>query len=166
MPIYGRTTPDLDKFIAEVMAQYHDELADAGVTVGTLWAHASSEAQPALKLHGWPCHAIVKINPVKDRIRGLADATITIDKGSWDAHEEPWRRALIDHELQHLAVARDDEGAVKLEDHGRPKLKMRLHDRQIGTFDVIVQRHGDDSEDARAMKSVAEAVQQMLLPWG
>ena len=53
--------------------------------------------------------------------------------------------ALLDHELYHLEVQRNKHGKPKLDCNRRPKLTMRLHDRQYGWFDEIAQRHGSAS---------------------
>jgi hypothetical protein len=126
------------------------DLNDAGVTVKLLFAYArvndagEQVGGPALKLHGYPCLATVKINPLKDRVEGKADATITLDADQWPEHGEAEKLSLLDHELTHLELARTPEGEVRLDDAGRPKLKMRLHDMVIGGFYEVIRRHGED----------------------
>lgn len=101
--------------------------------------------EPAVKLHGYPCAAVVSIIPYKQRVDKRADAEIIIDRSQWDAMTDLQRRALLDHEITHLEFQKDDVGCVKTDDVGRPKLTMRLHDWQLGGFREIAQRYGEDA---------------------
>ena len=112
--------------------------------------------------------AIVKINSLKDRVEGKADATILLDGYQWD-HEmsEDQRKAVLDHEVMHLMLERDGEGQIVADDIGRPKLKMRLHDFHFGGFHAIAERHGPHSVEHAAVKSLGEVGWvQGVLQWG
>jgi hypothetical protein len=135
MPLFSKTDDAVDTMVAEVMEEYHPKLHAEGVTVGTLFAFGGDDAIPVLKHHGWPAAAVVKINSLKDRVRGLADATITIDKATWNEYPDATRRALIDHELEHLQLVMvKDTMFVQHDDHDRPKLKIKPHDFELGVF--------------------------------
>lgn len=164
--IYSKPGPDLVVFVANVMEDYHDLLFNHGVRVDVLWAESSDDDAPSLKHNGYPVHAVTKINDVKARLRGLADATIVIDKDAWDVTPEPRRVARIDHELTHVDVQLDEAGRPKLDDAGRPKLKLRPHDFQVGVFDAVIGRHGADSDDAHNLNAASERMVQAKLPWG
>lgn len=167
--MYGKPTADdpIHAMLQEVLEEYHPELVDAGVTIGLYWATSEDDESPALKHHGYPAAAVVKIkSDARDRLEGLPDATITIDKDRWDAKDDAWRRSLLDHELFHLQVQRDKDDHVKLDDAGRPKLKMRSHDFEVGVFDAIVARHGAAGCDAQALDAAAHRLTQKTMPWG
>jgi hypothetical protein len=74
-----------------------------------------------------------------------ADAEILIDMEQWEKLTDNQRLALLDHEITHLEVQVDDVGLVKTDDQGRPKLKLKLHDWQLGGFRSIAQRYGADA---------------------
>lgn len=105
--------------------------------------------EPPVKCHGYPAAAIVSIIPYKQRVDKRADAEIIIDALVWDGLTEPQQRALLDHEITHLEVQKDEHGFVKTDDAGRPKLKLRLHDWQIGGFRSIAERYGDEALEVR-----------------
>lgn len=172
MPVYSKANRETHAFVNEVMAQYHGALIDAEVTVAVLFAgptdaeHESGEGPPYLKHDGYPAAATVAITPVKWRTLGVADAVITIDRESWKPRGEAERTALVDHELHHLELAHDPEGNLRSDDAGRPKLKMRLHDVQIGGFTRIIERHGEHAVEAQQLAAVFGLYRQQLLKWG
>ena len=130
-----------------VIQKYHDRLVRAGVTIGIEFAHkaADSKEPTALKLHGRYCQAIASITPYRARVRGCKDAYVTVDNECWAKKNKQERVALLDHELTHFELDLDKDGNLRSDDRGRPKLKMRPHDWEIGGFDEVVQRHGVDT---------------------
>lgn len=160
---------DVSDLVTQVMAEYHADLDNAGVTVGLLaqWpsegeTDADDPGGSCLKLHGYPCAAVVKITPYRQRVQGVADAVITLDGGTWKGLARAEKVALIDHELTHLELARDEDGHVKTDDAGRPKLKMRLHDVQAGWFVDIARRHGAASFEVKQARETYEAYRQQF----
>jgi hypothetical protein len=139
---------------------FHADLAAAEVSIGILMATAP-EGEPAVKLHGYACAAKVKINSYADRVEGKPDATITIDAAEWAEMDDLRRQALIDHELNHLEVQRDEEGQVKSDAHGRPKLKIRLHDVEVGVFDRIIAKYESECLDADAITGIPARYTQL-----
>jgi hypothetical protein len=116
---------------------------------------------PPLRLHGYGAAAIVKVNGEKHRAQGLPDASIIIDGDSWKETSEESRIALIDHELEHLErVLR--KGAPVEDDLGRPKLKCKLHDWQLGGFRVIAERHLEHALEVQNAKYFADEHGQLL----
>lgn len=158
---YEQCGDDVEKLVKSVINQYHHELKEAGVSISLLFAR-NSDGDP-VKLNGYPCAAVVKKNSLKDRAEGKADATITIDEYRWNDIDAEEQRALIDHELYHLIVKRDKANAYELDDLGRPKLLMRLHDAQIGIFKSIIERHGMKSLDAQFAENFIGEFGQLLL---
>ncbi len=151
----------------------HPHLKTAEVTVFYRFAYAKRDENgmatgPALKLHGYPCAATVKINSYANRQEGLADATVTIDGDEWPHTAQERRRAILDHELTHLEVVWEDEGKVpKTDDAGRPKLRMKLHDLVVGGFESVIKEHGAAAVEAQHIKDVFKnPMVQATFPWG
>lgn len=172
MATYRNADADCVAMIKELMADNHPELTEAGVRVGARFAYpAVNESTveprgPALTHGGYAAAAVVRRISQKDRVAGLPDAIIDIDGEAWkDEWNEDRKRAVLDHELQHLEISRDEEGAVKLDDCNRPKLKLRLHDWQLGGFEAIARRHGDAAIEVEAAKQLADSYGQLLFPW-
>ena len=166
MPLIGPAPGEVRAVLEDVLAEYHPELAEAGVTINLLFANSTGNG-PAVKLHGYPCAAVVKINGLKARVEGVMDATITIDGDAWPDWSTGQRKALIDHELYHLELAHDAKtGNYKYDDAGRPKLKMRNHDWQMGGFDAIARRHGQAAFEVQAVRVLATERGQMFWAWG
>lgn len=161
---YTRAAAGIVQVVEEVMAETYLELAAHGVTVETLLAW-NGEREP-LRLHGYPAHAIIKVNGLKDRAAGLADCRLLIDGRGWEDWSQQQRVALIDHELRHLELVKDREGHVKTDDCARPRLRVRPHDWQIGGFDDVVQRHGIEAFEAQSFRDLHRHLTQMKFPWG
>lgn len=172
MPSYDKAPEEVPALVAEIIGQNYPDLKRAGVTVECLQARAPIKKKtglrsgPALKHHGWPCAAIVNINPEKKRAEGVADATITVDGDQWPGWDDARRRALIDHELCHIRLAKDKYGCIKEDSLGRPKLKMRPHDWEITGFAEIVERHGEASFEVKEAKDLRTRYGQLLWGWG
>lgn len=155
---YTRADEAAQSNLNEMLDLYHSELRDAGVTFDVIFARAARNENgdidgPAIKHGGYPAAAKVRIVSLKDRAKGNADVEIIIDEDEWETLSDARRNALIDHELEHVELVLEEtkdgsEAVVKRDDLGRPKLKMRLHDRHFGWFDVCAQRHGSDSVEA------------------
>ncbi len=126
-----------------MMETYHPDLAKIELKLDILIA--KSDNGPAVAVGGYPALACIRILNIKDRLKGNGDAEITIDVDAYEEMSSAQQDALIDHELAHLILCKDDDGFVKLDDVGRPKLKMRKHDYQLGWFREIAMRHGKDS---------------------
>lgn len=167
---YVRADAEVTQLVKNVMKSHHEGLVEVGVKVCVLMASAAKDEHgeivcPALKLHGVECAAIAKIIPYKQRAAGREDCEITIDADKWESASDPERVALIDHELCHFETSLDDEGNVKSDDMGRPKLKTRHHDHDFGWFDCIARRHGDASYEVKQAKAFADKEGQTYFGW-
>lgn len=163
---YEKADDDVEVLVAGVMKDYHPELASAGVTVGLLMASVhdkDDELIPAVKLHGYQCAATIKRISLKDRAAGKCDAEMTICAATWKDLPDAKKRALIDHELEHLELKMTKENTVGRDDLGRPKLVMKLHDHQIGIFKGNIERHAKNSLDYHLAKDFTNDIGQMLL---
>ena len=154
-------------FAARVLNEFHPELAQASVTIDYAFAVNEDEDEHAMKIRGQRVLARVKLYNLEDRARGRDDAKICIDKVWWDGAEESERKAVMDHEHEHLQfskVWRDEDGALcwKTDDLGRPKLKLKNHDAEAGIFMNVIQRHGDASADLANIKRIGNAIRKVI----
>lgn len=157
------------RLMRDVMQEHHQDLHGAEVTVGMLakWPGEDDvDDKPVLTLHGYACLATVKVTSLKDRVLGVEDAIITLDGREYEKLSDREQRALLDHELEHLVLVCDADGNIKADDHGRPKLKIKNHDWQLGGFIEVVERNGDASLERQAFQKWADGYRQLLLPWG
>lgn len=157
---------ELDGRIDSLMRLYHKPLVDCEVRVGCAWVTKAEDEEgdsgPPLKHNGYPAAAVVEVTKVKQRLFGMPDAVIWIDKEHWEDLNETEQDALLDHELTHLEIAKDKEGELKSDDQGRPVLKIRLHDFQIGGFDSVVRRWGAGSlEQQQVHKTYIKQTEQL-----
>jgi Putative phage metallopeptidase len=162
MPTSYRECPDeVADRAKRLRQQYHLELIEADVTICLLFA--SNPDGTAIMHNGWPAQALCRKNNLRDRVAGLADATIVIDEDLWADLSEPRRLALLDHELHHLTVARNKVGGIKYDDANRPKLSIRPHDYQMGGFHELVRRHAAASAESVAYVDLTRRWVQMEL---
>lgn len=167
---YDPADEDVMAVVSAMMTEHHPELVEVDLRVSVLMATAEKDEAgqpkgPAVKLHGVACAAVVKSLPYKRRVVQPHDAEITIDADNWKGLTDDRRAALVDHELEHLLVARDKDGNIKSDDCGRPKLKMRMHDVDFGWFHSIAQRHGDASYEVKQAKAFADEHGQLYWGW-
>jgi hypothetical protein len=170
MPIYQKAPEEVQRLAAELLDKYesHHPVRDAGVTVDYLFAFPSEDQNgvpqgDALKCHGVKALGICRIVPLKDRVKGLADAEISIDGEWWSDASDEQRAALLDHELHHLSVKRRG-GLPERDDCGRPKLSLRKHDFQVGWFDAIAARHGVHSLERIQAQQIFDNAGQLYWP--
>lgn len=161
---YSPADPSALELLTRTMARFHGPLVEAEATVRLMFA--SNEDGPPLKLRGVPCDGIVRINNLAKRAEGMADATITVDGDKWPNWSDAERVALLDHELYHLELAKDKSGGLVLDDLDRPRLKMRLHDYEMGGFFEVAKRHRDASGEIQHLKAVNGTYRQMGFDWG
>lgn len=126
---------------------------------------ATNDTGDAVSHRGYPALAVVRIVNLKDRTKGMGDAEITIDAAKYIKMTERQQDALLHHELHHLIIVGDDEGKVKLDDQGRPKLKMRKHDYDFGWFTDIAELYGLDSPEVTQAKIIWDDAHQSLFPF-
>ena len=84
------------------------------------------------------------------------DFVILLNREVWEFDfDDDKRRALMDHELCHAAVACDEEGEPKEDERGRMVWRTRKHD--IEEFQQIIERHGCYKKD---LEHFAEAMEK------
>lgn len=150
-------TPADDETIAlmhEVMAAYHERLLHAGVTIGVLMAAApvdNETGEPkgnALTHNSKPAIALARIIAHRERVQGVPDGVIDLDGDKWTFFSREERAAILDHELEHFEIVVKD-GVVTTDDGGRPKLRMKPHDFDVGWFRGPALRHGKNSQEVQ-----------------
>jgi hypothetical protein len=167
---YTQANQDTYGRLNNIINLYYQEFGAVGVHIDLLMAfapenEAGEKLGPALKLRGYGCNAIVKIIGLMDRVMGRGDAQIVLDGDRWDKLSPEQRDAILDHEMQHLIIARNVDGETVIDTHGRPKLKMRLHDREFGFFDIIAERHGEASAEVEQCKGWMEDAGAVYFPF-
>jgi len=160
--IYAECTRDVENLANTIIRDHYPDLAEADVTIKYLFARAEGNG-PALTHNGYQASAIVRINNLQKRVEGLTDATVAIDQEQWEDLSEQERAALLDHELMHLEVKRNEAKAIKYDDANRPMLRMRKHDWNHGGFLDIAKRHGENALDVQAIQAVHRKFVQMEL---
>ncbi len=146
MPYYDASTPQVAEIINSLIGQYYPDLEEGQVTIESIFAYDNKGGFP-VKAGGYPALACIKVNNLKNRVKGFADAEITIDAEAFKAMTDPQKIALLDHELYHVLVVRDKEGNIKTDDANRSKLRLKKHDYQMGWFKEIAARHGENSPE-------------------
>lgn len=180
MSWFQRAPGDIRHLCRQVMRDWHPKLVEASVRVELLVAYGKVNEDgeiiaPALKHHGVRALGVCKIIPIQQRVLGLGDVLILLDGDEWPEMGEDEQLALLDHELTHVdlvlemrAVAKPTvpgalvtetqvQATVQLDDAGRPKLRMRQHDRDYGWFDSVAQRHGLASSEVRQGRRLFES---------
>lgn len=164
MKTYGPTSDEVRRCLDKMRARYHPDLD--GVTIGTVFVFDDEESSKQVLRHGgYGAYATARITPLRERALGVDDAIITIDRASWLNFKGSQAEALLDHELYHLERVIDPDKPKpeqkQIDSLGRPRLKIRRHDRQFGWFDEIARRHGDNSLEVRQAKLLMAETQQL-----
>jgi hypothetical protein len=167
MSTYVKCPEQVTTLAQGLIEKYHHALLKYGVTIDFLFAHAKTDDDgqplgPALKLHGYAAGGIARIIGLKDRVAGRADAEILLDGDKWELLPEEEQLALVDHELNHFQVQINSKGTAQTDDYDRPKLKMRLHDVQVGWFSVIAQRHSLASGEVQQAMDIVRDYRQSV----
>lgn len=170
MPTYEKCPTEVRELANAVLCGFesHQPLLDARVTIDFVFARAdlNEDNEPlndAITKNGRRCLGITRKIPLKDRALGRADAEICLDGDWWKDAPEEQRRALLDHELHHVAVRTNKNGVVR-DDLGRPELKMRKHDVEFGWFSIVAARHGEHSMERIQAKTLMDAGGQVYWP--
>ncbi len=171
MSTYRQADKEVEHLATGLLKYYYPALVLVEVSIEYLFAHAkideqTGEAQgPAIKHQGWPACATVKINSLKDRAAGCRDARIVVDGDEWPHWSKERRLAILHHELHHLELKLDDEGQVRSDDLGRPLLKLKPHDFQMGGFYQIVKLHWAQAVEGQAVALAARELRQLDFDW-
>lgn len=120
---------------------------------------------PALMVHGCQAAACIRTSRLEERVAGRADAIVHIDGDRVNLWPVATLMAVLDHELEHIALQKSAEGVPVLDDIGRPKIRMRPHDHDFGWFDAIAKRHGQAAiEVCQAAAFAGKELRQLYFP--
>jgi hypothetical protein len=168
---YEKAPVEAHEILDQLVELYHKDHYAIGTKFDILMAYAPENDEgektgTALKMHGYPCNGVARIVGLKERVKGCGDAEIILDGDTWPGLEPEQQSAIIDHELCHFVIRRNLQGEVLNDTHGRPKLRMRLHDVQHGWFREVAMRHGDASPEIdQAKKLFTDEIGQVFFPF-
>jgi hypothetical protein len=150
-----RLAVDVEQVALEVIEAHRRDLADVSIVYlfvdpppthlgRTIWGHARKITGLSAVLADLAAHdGAACTEPVPF-------AVVEISEEIWGRLDARRRRALVDHELMHLAVVQGDDG---------PVLKMRGHDFE--EFVDVIRRHGLWTSAAEA--TAAAVAEQLVL---
>lgn len=147
--------------------KWHPDLIKAQVRVTPLMVHppvdkSGNPSGPALKLAGAPCVAKITVASARDRLLAKTDAIVEIAADVWERLDDAQRLALVDHELEHLIVKRDDKGEIQTHDDCRPCLATQPDDWVLTGFASVVERHGQSSVEVLGLRALASGCQLLF----
>jgi hypothetical protein len=166
---FERAPKAVSAMLAAIVKEHHKPLHDAKVRFDVVFCRAETNADQtpkgfALKKNGKRCLGIASAIPLLDRAMGRADAQIKIDADWWgkEGTTDEMRNALLDHEVNHFEIKKDEVDAPKSDDLDRPILSIREHDWEISGFKVIAERYGAASVEVMEARELHEMAGQVL----
>ncbi len=170
MPTFQKCDKSVEQLLAELLSKYdtNQPLLKHGVKVELLFAFADLDddgnpVNDAMTHKGHVVRGEARKIPLKQRVAGRGDAEIALNGDIWQKLTEDEQAALLDHELQHIAL-KEKHGVVQMDSAGRPQLRMRDHDIQTGWFSVIAARHGEASMERIDARHLMETKGQFYFP--
>lgn len=171
MSTYKKADAEVRKLATEILNQFesHKPLIDAKVNIDYVFAYGERDDDgiligDALTKNGSRALGITRKMSLKDRAMGRGDAEISLDGDWWtETAGEEMQRALLDHELHHVAL-KTTKGQFNYDALGRPVLRLRKHDVEIGWFSLIASRHGKHSLEQMQAKVIMDAMGQFFWP--
>ncbi len=161
--IYAPAPSGVAERVAHLVKVMFPDLKNAGVVIDLLSvADDDPEVEHALKVRGIPAYACCKAVDVKGRTMGRGDAEITIDEAKYILLPDATKDALLAHEIHHIELQIGKKGKVKLDCRGRPKIKMRPHDIEVGWFTNIAAKFGAASIEVHQSTQIYLSHKQTL----
>ena len=104
-----------------------------------------------------------KVYKADPKTRAISDVDIflVVNEPVWSLLDADTRKALIDHELCHIAWATTPGGDLRTDDEGRPVWTLVSHDYE--DFIGVIKRHGVWTTDAKRFLKAASKYTQMGL---
>lgn len=159
--VYDNGSPATYKLLKTVMDTYHPELVEVNVSIGIVMVtaarnEAGEPTGPAITKGGNPVAAQIRKTIAKQRLHMVEkrDALIEIDADQWAVMEDDHRLALLDHELTHIEIRRDENLAPVITDDLRPALKLKPDDFALTGFFEVIKRHRRAALEYQSVKSV------------
>jgi len=172
--IYKPADPEVVELVRKVLVAECQQIAgmQPEIIIETLFAFESKPGKPALTKGGYPCVGMIRVVTEEHRAAAAPDVILTLDGYRWSKLSSEEQYAVIHHELYHLVPVnlKPATGDAKgwycaVDGLGRPKIRLRRHDWQIGGFNKIVELHGDHAIEWQEVERVHEAFHQRLLPF-
>lgn len=158
------TQPDGDDpicgMLIDVLARWHPHIG-AAVRIGLMYAF--NDDGPAIKVRGVQALASVKVMNVKDRVKWGFDVELLVDGAAWERMPDDRRLALLDHECSHLELVLDDNGNVKMDVIGRPRVVTIPADlNPSDAFVAVIERHGRSAAEVISANAHMDEVEEAL----
>lgn len=172
MAKYEKATKELKEFATSILAEFetHKPVVEAKVAIEFLFAFGERNdkdelTSDAISKGGYRIFGLCRKTSEKERVAGRADVEITIDHDWWDKADEAQQKALLDHELHHIEVVIDEDGKVIRDGAGRPKIRLRKHDVEVGWFKIIAERNTSFSLEVTQARAIFDQHGQAFFPW-
>ena len=139
MPTYQKCPKAVGELVEVLLNKFdtHRPLVATDIKIDLVFAYADEDEKgrllnDALSKDGIKALGITRNVSLKHRALGHGDAEIALDANWWGSATAEEQAALLDHELHHIAVKSDKQGNVRYDDLGRPIIKLRKHDVEVG----------------------------------
>lgn len=171
MPTFEKCDKSVKDLANSLLNEFetHKPLTQCDVKIDLVFAHADVDEKgrptnDALTKNGIKALGITRKISLKDRVLGRGDAEIALDGDWWKHASADEQAALLDHELHHISVKSDKAGNAQFDDIGRPQIKLRKHDVEVGWFKCIAERHGAASLERIQAKAIMDGAGQFFWP--
>ncbi|HUX01769.1 MAG TPA: putative metallopeptidase [Phycisphaerae bacterium] len=135
------------RILDEFVRTHHPHLAEAKIALA--WNDAWAEDADGKVQLG----QAKKASDLDRELHGH-DLVILLNRSWWNQFQPEQQRALMDHELCHCEVAKDDDGETKQDEKGRIVYRIRKHD--VEEFREVVARHGVWKSDLEQFVATAK----------
>lgn len=143
-----------------IVDEHHEELSQSHVRIALAWCTSWKRDVDGRLTLG-------KCKKATDLDRELApyDFVVLLNRDFWlnPRVTDLQRRALLDHELMHAALAYDADGAPKVDDRGRRVYRIRKHD--LEEFRDIAARYGCYKADIEDFMQALTRAEQSTGRW-
>lgn len=172
MPTFKKADREIHEMAESLLREFesHKPLVEAKVRVDLVMAYCDRDEDTgerqnfALTKNGIRALGLTRAIALKDRVMGRGDAEVCLDGDWWtETASEEQQRALLDHELHHIALKMRKQ-VLQCDDLGRPLIKLRKHDVEIGWFACIADRHGAASQEQIQAAAIMEDRGQYFWP--
>jgi hypothetical protein len=162
MPVeFAPAEPDVVGRMNDALAKRFPQLEDEELNIEVL-AATHPDGGPAVKHHGSPALAVIKVVKPEERSTGGPDLRIVVDLARYAKLNRRSQEALFAHELFHVQVAKTKQGKTKRDPYGRPVTRLRPDDWSITGFKEVADWYGEDSIEHRSYRVLGEALRQSL----
>ena len=169
---YDRAPAEVSERAHKLIGKFHPDINEADLKIDFIYVR--NPDGPAVTHGGYRALALCKVVNLKDRAMLRGDVEIQIDAEVYEKMSAAEKDALLDHELYHIEIQREDadddsdqgdaRGSIRTDDLDRPKVRLRKHDYQFGWFTAIAERHGQASPEVVQAKLLWDENGQAFFP--